>query len=224
MLKTVYSNAYEILEAYLSTEISLDKNRTQDPFERVRVISSSGAVNNRLRQHLAKTNRICSGIDFWTTQSWFHNYAGIGVGDPDEAQDFLWVIWSVLDNEFISRFERLQTFFSHYTTDTERSLARYELAGKVATVFDKYVNYRFDWVAHWMGLDQINPVGIYEDVDDEKIRKEKAALEAHPDYAWQKAIWEKLSETTVWAGRDTLRLYASPESLAIKFANEPEAM
>ena len=224
MLKTVYSNAYEILEAYLSTEISLDKNKAQDPFERVRVISSSGAINNRLRQHLAKTNGICSGIDFWTTQSWFHNYAGIGVGDPDEAQDFLWVIWSVLDNEFISRFERLQTFFSHYTTDAERALARYELAGKVATVFDKYVNYRFDWVAHWMGLDQINPVGIYEDVDDEKIRKEKAALEAHPDYAWQKAIWEKLSETTVWAGRDTLRLYASPESLAIKFANEPEAL
>ena len=49
MLKTVYSNAYEILEAYLSTEISLDKNKAQDPFERVRVISSSGAINNRLR-------------------------------------------------------------------------------------------------------------------------------------------------------------------------------
>lgn len=224
MLKTVYSNAYEILEAYLSTEIALDKKRACDPFERVRVISSSGAVNSRLRQHLAKTNGICSGIDFWTTQSWFHNYAGIGVGNPDEAQDFLWVIWSVLDNEFIARFERLQTFFSHRRTENEKALARYELAGKIATVFDKYVNYRFDWVAHWMGLDQINPVSIYEGLDDEKLQKEKAGLESHPDFAWQKAIWEKLAQTTVWAGRDTLKLFARTESLEIKLGNEPETL
>ena len=43
MLKTVYSNAYEILEAYLTAELTEDKKTGANPFERIRVISSSGA-------------------------------------------------------------------------------------------------------------------------------------------------------------------------------------
>lgn len=224
MLKTVYSNAYEILEAYLTAEITEDKKQSADPFERVRVISATSAINNRLRQHLAQVNGICSGVDFWTTQSWFHNYAGIGVGEPEEAQDFLWVIWSVLDDEFINRHERLRTFFSHRVTDKEKALARYELARKIASVFDKYVNYRFDWVAEWMGFSGVKPQTIYRGIDDRQLSSEKKALQAHPDFIWQKAIWEKLSQTAVWNGRETLRLYANPESLEIKFANEPETL
>ena len=196
MLKTVYSNAYEILEAYLTTEITEDK----------------------------KQSGICSGVDFWTTRSWFHNYAGIGVGEPEEAQDFLWVIWSVLDDEFINRHERLRIFFSHRVTDKEKALARYELARKIASVFDKYVNYRFDWVAEWMGFSGVKPQTIYRGIDDRQLSSEKKALQAHPDFIWQKAIWEKLSQTAVWNGRETLRLYANPESLEIKFANEPETL
>ena len=224
MLKTIYSNAYEILEAYLTAEISEDKKASVNPFERVRVISGNSNINNRLRQHLAKTNGICSGVDFWTTQSWFHNYAGIGVGEPEEAQDFLWVIWSVLTDRSIADHPRLNTFFSHRTSAREKALARYELARKIATVFDKYVNYRFDWVAEWMGFTNVKAANVYKEVNAAQISKEKLALESHPDFAWQKAIWQKLSETTVWAGRETLRLYANPESLEIKFANEPETL
>ena len=224
MLKTVYSNAYEILEAYLTAEMAEDKKKGANPFERVRIISSSSAVNNRLRQHLAKENGICSGIDFWTTESWFHNYAGIGVGEPDEAQDFVWVIWSVLTDDFINRFDRLKTYFSHRIGAKEKALARYELAQKIASVFDKYVNYRFDWVANWMGLDQVDSKVLYGKDVELSIKKEKKALEAQPDFAWQKAIWEKLAQTSVWVGRETLKLYARPESLQIKFANEPRTL
>ena len=224
MLKTIYSNAYEILEAYLTAEMAEDKKKAANPFERVRIISSSGAINNRLRQHLAKENGICSGIDFWTTQSWFHNYAGIGVGEPDEAQDFVWVIWSVLTDDFINQFDRLKTYFSHRVGSKEKALARYELAQKIASVFDKYVNYRFDWVANWMGLGQIESKALYGKDVEQSIENERKALEIHPDYSWQKAIWEKLAQTTVWAGRETLKLYARPESLQIKLANEPRTL
>lgn len=224
MLKTVYSNAYEILEAYLTAELTEDKKTGANPFDRIRVISSSGAINNRLRQHIAQSSGICSGVDFWTTASWFHNYVGIGVGDPEEAQDFLWVIWSVLTDEFIAKHPRLATFFSHRESTAEKALARYELAGKIASVFDKYVNYRFDWVARWMGFTQVKAQTLYQGVDEKLLAKEEKALTAHPDYEWQKAIWEKLSQTTVWAGRETLKLYANPESLKIKFDNEPETL
>ena len=176
MLKTIYSNAYEILEAYLTAEISEDKKASVNPFERVRVISGNSNINNRLRQHLAKTNGICSGVDFWTTQSWFHNYAGIGVGEPEEAQDFLWVIWSVLTDRFIADHPRLNTFFSHRTSAREKALARYELARKIATVFDKYVNYRFDWVAEWMGFTNVKAANVYKEVNAAQISKENVAL------------------------------------------------
>ena len=224
MLKTVYSNAYEILEAYLTAEVTADKKETANPFDRLRIISSSSAINNRLRQHLAQSNGICSGIDFWTTGSWFHNYAGIGVGEPDQAQDFLWVIWTVLTDEFIDKHDRLKTFFSRRTSVHEKALARYELASKIATVFDKYVNYRFDWVAEWMGFKNVEAKKVYEELKADQLTKEKEALMAHPDFSWQKAIWEKLSKTEVWAGLETLKLYANPESLEIKFANEPETL
>ena len=45
MLKTIYSNAYEILEAYLTAEISEDKKASVNPFERVRVISGNSNIN-----------------------------------------------------------------------------------------------------------------------------------------------------------------------------------
>ena len=224
MLKTVYSNAYEILEAYLTAEVTADKKASADPFERVRIISSSGAINNRLRQHLAQTNGICSGIDFWTTQSWFHNYAGIGVGDPEQAQDFLWVIWTILTDNFINKHERLKTYFSHRTTAREKAFARYELSAKIASVFNKYVNYRFDWVAEWMGLQKPEAKGTHNHFNDGFLEKEKAALLSHPDFVWQKEIWEQLAKTTVWAGLETLKIYANPESLEIKFSNEPESL
>ena len=52
MLKTIYSNAYEILEAYLTAEMAEDKKKAANPFERVRIISSSGAINNLSLIHI----------------------------------------------------------------------------------------------------------------------------------------------------------------------------
>lgn len=69
-----------------------------------------------------------------------------------------------------------------------------------------------------------SPQTDYRGIDDRQLSSEKKALQAHPDFIWQKAIWEKLSQTAVWNGRETLRLYANPESLEIKFANEPETL
>lgn len=75
-----------------------------------------------------------------------------------------------------------------------------------------------------MGFSGVKPQTIYRGIDDRQLSSEKKALQAHPDFIWQKAIWEKLSQTAVWNGRETLRLYANPESLEIKFANEPETL
>lgn len=75
-----------------------------------------------------------------------------------------------------------------------------------------------------MGFSNVKPQTVYRGIDDGQLSCEKKALEAHPDFMWQKAIWEKLSQTAVWNGRETLRLYANPESLEIKFANEPETL
>ena len=75
-----------------------------------------------------------------------------------------------------------------------------------------------------MGFSGVKPQTIYRGIDDRQLSSEKKALQAHPDFIWQKAIWEKLSQTAVWNGRETLRLYANPESLEIKFANEPKTL
>ena len=81
MLYTIYSNAFEVLEAYFCAQIKAQKSHhPAELFKPIRVISGSAAINQRLRLSLARNSGICAGVDFWTTQSWLHNYSGIGLG------------------------------------------------------------------------------------------------------------------------------------------------
>lgn len=224
MLYTFYSNAFEILEAYFCTQIQAQKScNSAELFKPIRVISGSAAINQRLRLTLARQYGICAGIDFWTTQSWLHNYSGIGLGSAATNQDFVWIIWAALDSQFINQHPRLAHYFKN-KSDAEFARARYELSCKIAAVFNKYVNYRFDWVADWLNLKTgQTPETIWE---KSKLAHEVKRLTANADYSWQKALWERLSqkefrERFAWKGYETLKLYASDESREQKIENEP---
>ena len=224
MLYTIYSNAFEVLEAYFCAQIKAQKSHhPAELFKPIRVISGSAAINQRLRLSLARNSGICAGVDFWTTQSWLHNYSGIGLGSAATNQDFVWIIWAALDSEFISAHPRLSHYFEN-KSGLEFARARYELSCKIAAVFDKYVNYRFDWVADWLNLKTNQTAETIW--DKAQITHEAERLATNPDYSWQKALWKRLSqkefrERFAWKGYETLKLYASEASREQKIENEP---
>ena len=109
MLHTVYSNSYEILRTYLMH--SIGAKTTQSTLEPIRIISGSRLINNELMLSIAKEQGICAGIDFWTMNNWFRNYLGFGLSEGGQSQKFIWLLWTLLDDDFIQAHPRLKKYF-----------------------------------------------------------------------------------------------------------------
>ncbi len=220
MIETVYSNSYEILRAALIH--SLGSASGANPFVLPRIISGSRLINNDLMLEIAREKGICAGIDFWTLDNWFHNYMGFGLGEANQSQDFLWTIWRALDEDFIALHPRLMHYFGASGQKANRALLRYELSKNIATVFYKYVNYRFDWVIEWMyPTKSTGTESTIRAANAPQPDRERIALEANPDFVWQKALWEKLGQSHLWVGAQTLKLFSQWESLQQKIEFEP---
>ena len=223
MLHTVYSNSYEILRTYLIH--TLGTEATHEPFEPIRVVSGSRIINNELMLSIANEQNICAGIDFWTMDNWFHNYVGFGLGAGGQSQEFIWLLWQLLDDQFIQTYPRLNHFFQKRSKHSERDLLRYDLAQNVARVFYKYANYRFDWIIEWMfPKEQSRTVDILKQHYRKQIDKDKLFLEKSEDFTWQKALWEKLGQADNWIGSHTLNMFADWQSLVNKIKLEPSEL
>ena len=223
MLHTVYSNSYEILRTYLIH--TLGAETTHEPFDPIRVVSGSRIINNELMLSIAKEQNICAGIDFWTMENWFHNYVGFGLGVGGQSQEFIWLLWQLLDDQFIQTYPRLKHFFQKRSTHTDRDLLRYDLAKNVARVFYKYANYRFDWIIDWMfPKEQSKTVDVLKKHYRNQIDKDKLFFEKSEDFTWQKALWEKLGQADDWIGSHTLNMFADWHSLVNKIKLEPSEL
>lgn len=186
MLHTVFSNSYEVLREALLINVHSDSAGKTDAvslFKPTEVVVPTEAVADALRRFFADRDGICAGVAFKSIGSWFIKFGRplIGMGEAGSELEFL--IWRILTNpEFAARFERL-AFYLKEKTATER----YSFAMHVAAVFSRYATYRLDWVLQWMGVKAETDFPM-----DERTVREKAALEAHPDYGWQKALWQEL--------------------------------
>ena len=135
MLYTIYSNSYEVLRACLIESFGTEGQRK--PFEPIRIISGSRLINNELMLSIAREKGICSGFEFWTIDNWFFNYVGFGLGVGGHSQEFIWLLWRLLDDEFIGSHPRLCNYFKSHEQHINRDLLRYQLAKELASVFYK---------------------------------------------------------------------------------------
>ena len=186
MLHTVFSNSYEVLREALLINVRSDNEGRQNPvslFKATEVVVPSEAVADALRRFMADRYGICAGVAFKSIGSWFIKFGRplIGMGEAGSELEFL--IWRILTTpEFAARFDRL-AFYLKDKTPTER----YGFAMHVAAVFSRYSTYRLDWVLQWMGVKAETDFPA-----DDRTAREKATLQAHPDYAWQRALWQEL--------------------------------
>lgn len=194
MLQLFYSNRYETLVQALVEDLAA---MPTDPWTSEEIVVPSAAVRRRLELELASRRGICANVNFSYLAQWLwaqiggvievpaHSPLGVerlawrcyrlfGQGEhgPDGAPEAP-VAW--LDSP------RLRSYL-----EAADAPMRYELARRVATVFDHYLTYRPEWLARWQQGQSIFEAGPGA-IALSRIGSASAA--AREDERWQAALW-----------------------------------
>lgn len=188
MFNVVYSNAYEVLQTYLRVDLEAYFAASSKPFPSAKVVVGTQTLQEKLTRDLSEAWGVCAGIEFQTVGAWLSHYLASDLTEGSTSSDFLWLLYSILSDDFTNRYPRLNRFFEHAKTNRTAELARYELASRIADTFAQYVNYRLDWVLEWMG------VQVAEDYRRLAKPGEKEILAEQPDYEWQRDLWKAIHQ------------------------------
>ena len=173
MLHIHFSNRYEVLRATLIEALA---HRPASAFAAQQVIVPSSALRRDLTLAIAEAHGVCANVDFAFLAQWLWRQIGkvlpgVAAESPFAAPVLAWRLLQILDEAgFRARHPRLEGYLAQVDP-----VARFELAGQVAGLFEQYLTYRSDWLAAWAAGRLIDLPGA----DDA----------ARHDQAWQADLW-----------------------------------
>ncbi|WJF91250.1 exodeoxyribonuclease V subunit gamma [Paraburkholderia bonniea] len=198
MLEIFYSNRYETLLDALLADLS---QASPGPWSAQPVIVASAAMRRNLELALAEREGICANFEFGYLAQWL--WARIGGVIPVPAQSpfapdrLVWRCYRLLgaaagaddvdgadETAPWRSSQRLRSYL-----DAADAPMRYELARRVATVFDHYLTYRPEWLLHWQKGGSIFAGGGALEGGPQLAGAGAAARE---DERWQAALWRAL--------------------------------
>ncbi len=186
-LRVVSSNRVELLQARLATHLA---QPPADPFERETVIVPGMAMARWLNIRLAESLGIAANIQYPLPAAWIWEQAwrllpDVPEQDPLSRERAAWRLYQCLP-PLLSQaaFEPLR----HYLADDRDGVRLWQLAVRIADVFDRYQFYRPEWIRRWSRGENVAPA---------------AGQEAGVD-AWQPPLWRELIEDL--AGNHRVRL------------------
>lgn len=182
MFSIVFSNRYEILERSLLDRLAEER---PGPFGRREVVVPSSALRRRLELVIADREGICANVGFDYLAQWL--WAQIGKVVKVEARSpfapalLAWRIFGLIDpasadSEWVQAHPRL----ARYLAGADGRMC-FELAERIARVFDHYLTYRPQWLERWAA----GQTAGLEAADDT----------ARADEAWQAAIWRRIHDS-----------------------------
>ncbi|MFM0518079.1 MULTISPECIES: exodeoxyribonuclease V subunit gamma [Caballeronia] len=190
MLELFYSNRHETLAAALFEDLDAFAMRESDPFAREAVIVPSAAVRRRLELDMAERFGICANVDFCYLAQWLWAQIGrvlpVAVHSPFAPDRLAWRCYRLFEDPSIGDSARLSTYL-----DAADDSMRYELARRIATVFDHYLTYRPEWLTHWQAGGSIL-AGSGVETDARGPRLAGANDIQREDERWQAALWRAL--------------------------------
>lgn len=206
MLQLFYSNRYETLVQALVDDLAA---MPTDPWTSEQIVVPSAAVRRRLELELAARRGICANVDFSYLAQWLWTQIG-GVIDvpahsPLGAERLAWRCYRLFaQGAQEAGRDRAPEPGAWLASPRLRSYLaaadapmRYELASRVATVFDHYLTYRPEWLARWQRGQSIFEPGP-GGVPPSKIAVATAA--AREDERWQSALWRAVLAELAEAG------------------------
>ena len=170
MLKLYQSNRVEFLVDLLADVIS---RPLQDPFAPETLVVQHPAMSRWLSLQLADRLGVCANTRFPLPAGFVWSMFRLLMQDIPEQNRFAptvmqWRIFELLDE---LKTDKAFTTVGAYLGSVDL-VGRYELSGKIADCFDRYLVYRSDWIQRW--------------------EKGQSALDGD---AWQAELWRRLNRS-----------------------------
>ncbi|EPH0090485.1 exodeoxyribonuclease V subunit gamma [Pluralibacter gergoviae] len=183
MLRVYHSNRLDVLEALM--EFIVEQERLSDPFEAERVLVQSTGMAQWLQMTLSKRFGIAANIEFPLPASFIWDMFVRVLKDkeiPKESafskQSMRWKLMTLLPQMLeLEAFAPLR----HYLADDGDSRKCFQLASRIADLYDQYLVYRPEWLTRWEA--------------DERVDGLDGAQ------AWQAPLWKALVEHTAALGQ-----------------------
>lgn len=177
MLRVHQSNRLDVLAHVLNQYLGVPVN--EDPLTPEVIIAQNPGMAQWLKLQIAEAQGIAAGLEFPMPASFIWQVIqGLDPEVPEVSsysRDRLaWRIMGLLPKHLAApEFGSL----ARYLADDESGLKRWQLATRVADVFDQYLVYRPDWLIGWEAGDEAR-VGVSE------------------NEPWQPILWRALVEAT----------------------------
>ncbi len=181
MLRVYHSNRLDVLEALM--EFIVERQRLDDPFMPEMVLVQSTGMAQWLQMTLAKRFGIAANIEFPLPASFIWDMFVRVLDDiPGESafskQSMSWKLMTLLpqyldDDAF--------TLLRHYLSDDSDKRKLFQLAARVADLYDQYLVYRPEWLMRWEADERVDGLGDAQQ--------------------WQAPLWKALVEYTAELGQ-----------------------
>ncbi|PSV25004.1 exodeoxyribonuclease V subunit gamma [Photobacterium sp. GB-56] len=181
MFTVYHSNQLDLLKSLLVELIKLKP--LANPFEKEQILVQSPGMSQWLKMELAKSLGVAANIDFPLPATFIWKMFTQVLADVPERSAFnkeamTWKLMQVLPAQFEQpEFEALQ----RYLDGDDDNLKCYQLAEKIADIFDQYLVYRPEWIQQWEAGE------VVAELEDE-----------HP---WQPILWQALYDQTLALGQ-----------------------
>ncbi|MGS2721574.1 exodeoxyribonuclease V subunit gamma [Paraglaciecola aestuariivivens] len=183
MLYLVQSNKMECLAESLISCLQDTANSGVSVFESDQILVQSPGMSQWLKIQIAEALGIAANIDFPLPSSFIWQLYQQHIPDLPEQSAFTkanmtWKLMAILPTLLHQpEFAAIQSYLSD-----EQPLKLYQLANKIADVYDQYLVYRPEWILHWEAG--------HNDLPDSD---EKTICGSHP---WQPILWRALVTTS----------------------------
>src|SRR5258706_4437336 len=150
------------------------------PFAREEIIVPSAAVRRRIELSAADRFGICSNVQFSFLAEWLWRQIGqvidVAPVSPFKTRVLTWRVFQILcDAAFVREHSPLAT----YLRDAD-VIMRYDLAVRVAGLFDQSLTSRPDWLASW--------------IDRKPVAFANVPRARQQDERWQAALWRRIAK------------------------------
>ena len=183
-LHITYSNSYEVLITILGINLHFDKDASlKRLFNPIQIVVPSKEVENAVLQKLCTKSGVSIGYRFSNLAEWLRPYGAFWHTASIESFKLPWAIYPILlaiqtgKESLTSSIENYENLREHLIGKSPAEV--FSLAERIAHVFTKYVNYRYDWVYSWITNTPLS-------------EEETKALEQQPEFLWQKSLWKEL--------------------------------
>ena len=181
MLSLFFSNRYENLAAALLRDIAAPP---ADPLAREVIVVPSAAVRRRLELDYAQCFGVCANVQFAYLAQWLWEQLGralpVPQASPFAPDRLVWPIYRCLiDDGWTGDFPRLNAYLRQADP-----VMRYELAERLASLFDQYLTYRLPWLSQWQRGASIAPAS--------PASSEHWGPSQFEDERWQAELWRQL--------------------------------